>query len=234
MIKCLLCECENELRDCHPHRVRVCLIPVNHNSHLSMKTLPQRRASGFTLIELLVVITIIAVLAGAGFAAGNAAMQRARKTTTLAAIVSLETAVNNFYNDYGTFPVEGSADTTVNTTSGPGVDFLRVLVGSNTGTAATLNPRGIKYLNAAQGKNNKGGLIYASGGGSNVEGMYDAWGGPFFVMMDNDYDEELNVNRAAGGAKTLNGRRVAAWSNGADAAKTNGTGGTAADDVFNY
>lgn len=199
-----------------------------------MKTLPKRRANGFTLIELLVVITIIAVLAGAGFAAGNAAMQRARKTTTLAAVVSLETAVNNFYNDYGTFPAGDGADTTVNTTSGEGLTFLNTLLGSSSGAAADRNPRGIKYLNAAQGKNNKGGLIYAAGGSATVEGMYDAWGGPFFVMMDNDYDEQLNVSRAAGGAKTLNGRRVAAWSNGADAAKTNGTGGKAADDVFSY
>ena len=46
-----------------------------------MKNPTSRRRRGFTLIELLVVIAIIAVLAAAGFAAGNAAINRARKVT---------------------------------------------------------------------------------------------------------------------------------------------------------
>ncbi|RPJ32744.1 MAG: type II secretion system protein, partial [Verrucomicrobiaceae bacterium] len=82
-----------------------------------MKLHASRRAHGFTLIELLVVIAIIAVLAGGGFAAGNAAIQKARKTTALATATAIETAVNNFYTEYGSMPKDGTSDTTVKTDS---------------------------------------------------------------------------------------------------------------------
>ena len=69
-----------------------------------MKTPLHPPPNGFTLVELLVVIAIIAVLAGAGFAAGNAAIQKAKKTTALATCTALESAVNNFYTEYGAMP----------------------------------------------------------------------------------------------------------------------------------
>jgi prepilin-type N-terminal cleavage/methylation domain-containing protein len=175
-----------------------------------MKSSFSRQPRGFTLVELLVVIAIIAVLASAGFAAANAAIQKARKTTALATATALESAVNNFYNDYGTMPKEGAADVTVQTDTDTAL--LRALLGEDD----TNNPRGIRFLSVKEGKNNKNGLIYGSGG-SSVQGLYDPWGGPFFVMLDLNLDEKVTIPAGVlNGGRTLNGRRIAVWSRGAD------------------
>jgi prepilin-type N-terminal cleavage/methylation domain-containing protein len=187
-----------------------------------MKTHSVRAHRGFTLIELLVVIAIIAVLAGVGFSAGGSAIQKAKKTTCLAAAVSIESAVNNFYTEYGSMPSAGTADTTVKT-DGSGINLLETLLGMDTG----LNPRGIKFLSAKEGKANKNGLIY-NASGNNITGMFDPWGGPYNVILDLDYNEKVAPAPSAGGGATLNGRRAAVWSNGADGVPT---GGKATDDV---
>ena len=197
-----------------------------------MKNQSSRRASGFTLVELLVVIAIIAVLASAGFAAGNAAIQKARKTTALAAATSIESSVNNFYTEYGSMPTEGEEDTMVlDTGTGKGVDLLRVLLGMEKVTSP-LNTRSVKFLSVREGKSNKGGLIY-SGNGTDISGMYDPWGGPYQIALDMNYDEKITVQPKGDGAKSkiLNGRRVAAWSDGADGVTAKGK---VADDVITW
>ncbi|MEO8615542.1 MAG: prepilin-type N-terminal cleavage/methylation domain-containing protein [Luteolibacter sp.] len=178
-----------------------------------MKSHSSRSKRGFTLVELLVVIAIIAVLAGAGFAAGSAAIQKAKKTTALATCVAIESAVNNFYTEYGTMPKDNlSADTPLDTKTN--LDLLTVLLGTETGTSP-LNTRSVKFLSVREGKANKNGLMYTSSG-TTVTGLYDPWGGSYKVMLDGDYDEKITVKPVGGTSQTLNGRRVAAWSDGAD------------------
>ena len=56
-----------------------------------------------------------------------------------------------------------------------------------------------------------------------MEGLYDPWGGPYNVILDTDYDERITVQPSgASSSKTLNGRRVAVWSDGSDAAEGSG------------
>lgn len=193
-----------------------------------MKTHHSRRAHGFTLVELLVVIAIIAVLAGAGFAAGNAAIQKAKRTTSLATVTALESAVSNFYTEYGAMPKDITTDTKVDTKAD--LEFLRVLLGQETSTTTALNTRAIKFLSVKEGKADKNGLMYTNG--TTIKGLYDPWGGPYYVMLDGDYDESVTPAPSAGGGVKLNGRRCAAWSNGADA--VTGTGGKITDDVKNW
>lgn len=180
-----------------------------------MKIQSHPRPHGFTLVELLVVIAIIAILAAAGFSAGNAAIQKAKKITTLASATAVESAVNNFYTEYGSMPLVTTGDKVVKTNAGEGVALLKVLLGNDT----TENPRAIKFLNAKEGKNKKNGLSFS---GETVNGLYDSWGGPFHVMMDDLSDEKITVN-ASGVTTVLNGRRVAVWSEGADSKDVDGT-----------
>jgi len=192
-----------------------------------MKIPASRRPHGFTLIELLVVISIIAILASIGFGVGNMAIQKAKKTKCLAVCTSLEGAVNNFFTDYGTLPSAAVADTTVVTNTGDGIALVTVLMGMETGNTP-LNTRAVKYLDVKEGKNSKDGLIYSTDGTS-ITGLYDPWGGGYNVIMDCDYDGNITPAPSAGtGGATLHGRRVAAWSNGADGVSG---GGTANDDV---
>jgi prepilin-type N-terminal cleavage/methylation domain-containing protein len=190
-----------------------------------MKTHSVRAHRGFTLIELLVVIAIIAVLAGVGFSAGSSAIQKAKKTTCLAAATSIEGAVANFYTEYGSMPRTGTADATVKTNEAAGINLLKTLLGMDT----VLNPRGIKFLSVKEGKANKNGLIY-NAAGTDVTGMYDPWGGSFNIILDLDYDEKLAgvKTKAETASVTLNGRRVAVFSDGADGVSASGK---ATDDV---
>jgi prepilin-type N-terminal cleavage/methylation domain-containing protein len=195
-----------------------------------MKTQAPRRQNGFTLVELLVVIAIIAVLAKVGFSAGVSAIQKAKKTTALATCVALETAVNNFYTEYGSMPKDAlTADTQVDTVAN--LELLNALLGIET-IASPLNTRAIKLLSVKEGKANKNGLIY-NAAGTAVTGLYDPWGGRYLVMLDGNYDEKVSPTGVwcapSGTAPTLNGRRAAAFSKGADKSSTNAA--NAADDV---
>jgi prepilin-type N-terminal cleavage/methylation domain-containing protein len=203
-----------------------------------MKTQPSHRKSGFTLVELLVVIAIIAVLAGAGFAAGNAAIQKARKVTTLATCTAIESSVNAFFTEYGTMPTTATTDKTYSTKETEGKAIITVLLGYTETATPPLNTRAIKFLSVKDGKKTAdggtGGLI-TSGTAPNlsVDGLYDPWGGPFFMMLDGDYDDTLKdvkTGQTGSVAKTLNGKKVAVWSEGADAK----TKKAAADDVTTW
>lgn len=196
-----------------------------------MKTHPRHQNRGFTLVELLVVIAIIAVLAGAGFAAGNAAIQKAKKTTALATCTALESAVNNFYTEYGSMPRENLSGDTVRVDT-KDLPFLRVLLGTEGTSSSALNTRAIKFLSVKEGKADKNGLMYNTSG-SDITGLFDPWGGPYFVALDGNYDEKVTASPVGGTAKVLNGRRAAAWSNGADAGKA-GTSGAAGDNVITW
>ncbi len=199
-----------------------------------MKTPSSRRKAGFTLVELLVVIAIIAVLAGAGFAAGNAAIQKARKTTSLATVVALESAVNNFYTEYGSMPTSSTNETAIDINSAEGKTLVSVLLGLTETTTPPLNPRAIKFLSVKEGKakgatGGTNGLVYNTAGTALV-GLFDPWGGPYKVVMDTNYDEKIVTAPTNGGGATLNSRRVAAWSEGADYV----TAKKPADDVKNW
>lgn len=201
-----------------------------------MKTQIHRRPHGFTLVELLVVIAIIAVLAGAGFAAGNAAIQKAKKTTAMATCIALESAVNNFYTEYGSMPTSQSGDSVLIDTKTGSDPTLRALLGIEGTGANVLNPRAIKFLSVKEGKKiGTGGIngIIFSSTGTSIVGIFDPWGGSYKMVIDGDYNEQVKPAPKGGGAAvTLNGRRAAAWSDGADG--KDAKPGKPADDVVTW
>lgn len=67
---------------------------------------------GFTLIELLVVIAVIGILSSVIMASLNSARVKARDVKRLADVRQIQTAVQLYYDDYGTFPTDnGSCNT---------------------------------------------------------------------------------------------------------------------------
>jgi len=182
-----------------------------------------------------VVIAIIAILASAGFAVGNKALQSARKTMALKVCSGIELGVNNFFTEYNSLPTEETVDPELETDTGTGLDFVRIMLASEPtpATGTIMNVKGIKFLEVKEGKANKDGLIYNTAG-TEVQGLFDPWGGPFHVILDANYDEKIEVQpKAAAAKKILNGRRVAAWTNGADGVE-DGITGKVMDDVMTW
>jgi prepilin-type N-terminal cleavage/methylation domain-containing protein len=184
-----------------------------------MKNPSSSRRGGFTLVELLVVIAIIAVLASAGFAAGNAAMNRARTVSAQATAVAVESAVNTFYSEYGYMPVEVSDTEDIQPIRTDDPKLLTVLLGKNEQTQPPLNRKEIQFLVVKEGQRvgnrGKGGLVYSADGNS-VIGLFDPWGNPFFVALDTNYDDRLEVTLGSRPSQRLNGRKVAVYSAGSD------------------
>ncbi len=201
---------------CHQLTSHVFCVSVNSNPIIVMKTQITRRRGGFTLIELLVVIAIIAVLAAAGFTAGAAALNRARKTTAQADAVAVQQAIDAFYSEYGILPFSGdSPPNEVKTDVGEGVKMLEVLLGRET-EASPINTRGIRFLNVKEGKKKGtggiGGLVYE---GDQVKGLYDPWGNGYTVVLNNEYADSFTFTpQGLQTQVTLNGRNLAVYSTG--------------------
>ncbi len=63
---------------------------------------------GFTLIELLVVIAVIGILAGVVLASLNSARGKARDAKRKQDLTQLRSALEMYYNDYGSYPYTGT------------------------------------------------------------------------------------------------------------------------------
>ena len=68
---------------------------------------------GFTLIELLVVVAIIGLLATLSIVALNNARARARDARRVADIKQIQTALELYYNDLGSYPAAVTAGGTI-------------------------------------------------------------------------------------------------------------------------
>lgn len=72
------------------------------------KTLKNTSRRGFTLIELLVVVAIIGIISSITMTSLSAAKAKARDARRLADLRTLATAIQLFYTDNGTYPINNS------------------------------------------------------------------------------------------------------------------------------
>lgn len=182
-----------------------------------MKLRSHSRASrGFTLVELLVVISIIVVLAALSFGAAQVAIKKANALKTRTTATAVAAAVDNYYQEYSKLPAIGGATDEVRTEGEAGIELLLVLLGKEDDTGTMQNPRKIPFLNVETGRNkNKGGLVYSNGGaGGQIEGLYDAWGQPFYIKMDTEYEDEILDPLTQG--NVVRDKKVIVYSLGAD------------------
>ncbi len=68
----------------------------------------KKYSRGFTLIELLVVIAIIGILASVILVSLNSARGKAQDAKIKSDLVQIQTALEMYYNQYGTYAVSGS------------------------------------------------------------------------------------------------------------------------------
>jgi prepilin-type N-terminal cleavage/methylation domain-containing protein len=157
-----------------------------------MKNHSFRQQRGFTLVELLIVIAIIMVLAALGFAGVQSALKKARTVQTLNMVTNTSQAIQNFFDEYGSLPTANATPTPISTNTPEGLNVLRVLLaqeGTSTGSTI-LNTKGVRYLDVKQAKARKAGVVYDTAG-TNVTGMFDAWGDPLWIAFDEDYNDEI-------------------------------------------
>ena len=72
-----------------------------------------RKQKGFTLIELLVVIAIIGLLSTLAVVALNNARMKARDARRVADIKQIQTALELYFNDVGSYPANVTAGNTI-------------------------------------------------------------------------------------------------------------------------
>ena len=203
----------------------------------------QRGRFGFTLLELLVVITIIIILMGLLFPAFRGVQDQAKKAQAKNDLVQLVTALNAFYTEYGQYPcgAQNGGDSsdyfTANDTDRKNLlDALRVPFPT---TPPPVNPKGVVFFQPQTVKNDTAGQRKAGVGGDGV--LYDPWGTPYRVKIDNNYNGTLvNPYSTNAGFGTLNAG-VVAWSFGKDAQSQSDPGpapdkkaGTNEDDVLSW
>lgn len=181
-----------------------------------MKKQPLRKHNGFTLVELLIVIAIIMVLAALGFAGVQTAMKRAKTVQSLNIATNLAMGIQNFYDEYGSLPTSNATTAEISTDSGEGVNLLRVLLAQEANSGSALNTKYTNFLTIKTAKGRKAGLDYGNSG-TTALGLYDAWGEPFYVVFDDDYNDEIENPIKVGNDPTIiRGAKAIVYSKGAD------------------
>jgi prepilin-type N-terminal cleavage/methylation domain-containing protein len=164
-----------------------------------------RSARAFTLIELLVVISILLVLAGLVFGAGQSALNKAKKVEAAAVIQTIRQGIGLYQSEYGKLPqfqaTAAKADQEINSVADQ--DAFKILIttlmGSNLTTIGSgTNPRGVAFCEFK--------AKYFKNGDPGTGLLYTPWKNgtfPYYVALDYDYDNQIPYRSGTVNARQL-------------------------------
>lgn len=174
---------------------------------MKRKNLHSQYGGAFTLVELLVVIGIIAILAGVIVAGVGNAIRFAKRTKANADAVQIQTAVMNYYQEYGVYPtsdVTAAGDDYYDGSTAGAVNWENMMIAlcgninpsTGVATPSTVpNTRGVAYLTPTHSdlSTTTGvGILQNPFGSSGTE--------PYFYMaIDTDYSGVVGDSGAAAG-----------------------------------
>lgn len=132
--------------------------------------------------------------------------------------MSFQAAINNYYSEYGKLPDFGMLGDEAESDGQSGSELLTILLGKEEVRDDMQNKKQICFMNWKDNGNTnkkKGGFAYPEGGSSKVpEGLYDAWGNPFYLKFDDDRDPEIEDPLEPG--NIVRNKLVVVYSYGAD------------------
>ena len=179
--------------------------------------LPTANCPAFTLIELLMVVMIIAVLFSILLSAIRTVERHTLQTVTRAEIKTIENAWKQYFAHYQMWPTNNLPDCRLDEV------FANALRGQADATA--LNPDRVIFMEFTR---------FAKLGSGDEEIPVNAWGESgrhkpedcaFYVMFDDDGDDQIEVAPGEGYATTNLSRSVVVWSfNPAQTEKESGAG----------
>ncbi len=158
--------------------------------------------SGFTLVELLVVIAIIATLAAVLTVSANSVINASTRTKPSNSATKIQTAITNFYTEYGLYPLTSSqsgADVLEGSGGQSGNDeqaLFYALCGNINAYAPTTasnsasgvsNTRNIAYLTPKKSEVDTNGVMVNGFSGASGNGPYYY----FTIAIDADYSGVL-------------------------------------------
>ena len=174
--------------------------------------------AGFTLIELLVVVAIIALLVAGSFGAYGFVMDKARRKSALTTEMVLVNAIENFYADYTRFPQPtsgGGNNQDIDTDTSGAEGLITAMLGKD----PTQNSKSRDYIGDMKAAKMQNGVqVDGLINEENNYGIVDAWGNPYQIRMDTNYDNEIanpNTEDRGPGRSQLR-KRVLIWSAGKD------------------
>jgi prepilin-type N-terminal cleavage/methylation domain-containing protein len=147
-----------------------------------------QRESGFTLIELLVVITILGILMSIAVSGTSAIRNQAKTAQARTDCTYVAAAIQNFYADYNRYPTVSQEDVMIEPSedaSGGNAEVLRALTGQD----ERLNLRKIVYYEAKNAKRSKSTGKFEAGLGDGS--LFDPWGMTYGILLDANYDGQL-------------------------------------------